>query len=47
MRGLEQPEIPKSMLDFNLSLWRLGRDLAGRGVIGWHCIRAVKTNLRN
>ena len=35
-------DIPKSTLDFNLSLWRLGCDLAGRGAIGWHCFRAEK-----
>jgi ubiquinone/menaquinone biosynthesis C-methylase UbiE len=35
-------DIPKPTLDFNLSLWRLGYDLAGRGAIGWHCFRAEK-----
>ena len=35
-------DIPEQTLAFNLSLWRLGRDLAARGAIGWHCFLAVK-----
>lgn len=37
-----QRDVPERTLAFNLSLWRLGRDLAARGAIGWHCFSGVK-----
>jgi len=35
-------EISAETVDFNLSLWRLGADLARRGGIGWYCFTGRK-----
>lgn len=35
-------DIPKSIVDFNLEMWRLGRDLSAAGGIGWVCFSAIK-----
>lgn len=35
-------DIPEQTVEFNLELWRFGRDLANAGGIGWHCFIARK-----
>jgi len=35
-------DIPSDIVDFNLSMWRFGRDLSARGGMGWACFSATK-----
>lgn len=35
-------DIPCDVVDFNLEMWRFGRDLSARGGMGWVCFSATK-----
>lgn len=35
-------DIPVEVVDFNLDMWRFGRDLSARGGMGWVCFSATK-----
>ncbi len=35
-------DIPRDVVNFNLSMWRFGRDLSARGGMGWVCFSATK-----
>jgi hypothetical protein len=34
--------IPATAVDFNLDMWRFGRDLSAKGGMGWACFSATK-----
>lgn len=35
-------DIPVAVVDFNLNMWRFGRDLSAKGGMGWICFSATK-----
>lgn len=35
-------DIPQEIVDFNLDMWRFGRDLSAAGGMGWVCFSATK-----
>ena len=35
-------DIPKDVVDFNLDMWRFGRDISERGGMGWVCFSATR-----
>jgi sarcosine/dimethylglycine N-methyltransferase len=35
-------DIPEAVVDFNLNMWRFGRDLSAKGGMGWVCFTATK-----